>query len=88
MIVFWRVIFLMNVFGWEIGSLPNLCLMACQYIISITQKQGATARNGFQILILHPKIQLFKKKKLAFWGDGHFGKFYRKSNKFRIEQMP
>ena len=43
-----------------------LYFMPILYIIFITQKLGANAKNKFQILILHPK-NIYLEKKCTFF---------------------
>ena len=44
-----------------------LYFMPIWYIIFITQKLDATAKNRFQILILHPKKHIFREKNIHFF---------------------
>ena len=43
-----------------------LYFMPIKYIIFITQKLDATAKNRLQILILHHKKHVFKEKNVQF----------------------
>ena len=58
------VIFLMSVL--EERCTIGAYLFYCLFITLLTQKLGATAREGFHILILQPKIHVLKKT--PFWG--------------------
>ena len=63
-------IFLMSVFERVIRSFHLLRPYQINYFYN-TKTLGATAGNGFQILILHPKYILCLIEKNTFFGGGH-----------------